>query len=144
MDQDQCLSCFLTLYLKCPSRNFGRSFSFLCSSYLELTARLDTFPFSYVFWQKNNKTVIHSSYNICCLIPWLKSQFATVEVMITSLKDGYPGFIEKKLKRHEVLVLLVCLVSFIVGIPYIFEVITILAQKFISKQINPNLLHIFI
>jgi len=49
------------------------------------------------------------------------SQFATVEVMITSLKDGYPGFIENKLKRHEVLVLLVCLVSFIVGIPYIFE-----------------------
>ena len=53
--------------------------------------------------------------------------------MITSLKDGYPGFIENKLKRHEVLVLLVCLVSFIVGIPYIFEVIKTVTQTSISK-----------
>ena len=42
--------------------------------------------------------------------------------MITSIKDGYGDIIDKYLKRHEVLVLLVCLVSFIVGIPYIFKV----------------------
>ena len=42
--------------------------------------------------------------------------------MITSLKDGYGDLIDKYLKRHEILVLLVCLISFIVGIPYIFQV----------------------
>jgi solute carrier family 6 GABA transporter-like protein 6/8/11/12/13 len=41
--------------------------------------------------------------------------------MLTSLKDGYPGFIERNLKHHDILVLLVCLVSFVVGIPYIFQ-----------------------
>lgn len=51
----------------------------------------------------------------------IDSQFATVEVMITSLKDGYGDMIEKYLKRHEILVLLVCLASFLVGIPYVFK-----------------------
>ena len=55
-------------------------------------------------------------------IIFFKFQFATVEVMITSLKDGYGDMIEKYLKRHEVLVLLVCLASFLVGIPYVFKV----------------------
>ena len=55
-------------------------------------------------------------------IYFFKFQFATVEVMITSLKDGYGDMIEKYLKRHEILVLLVCLASFLVGIPYVFKV----------------------
>ena len=55
-------------------------------------------------------------------ILFFEFQFATVEVMITSLKDGYGDLIEKYLKRHEVLVLLVCLTSFLVGIPYVFKV----------------------
>ena len=55
-------------------------------------------------------------------IIFFKFQFATVEVMITSLKDGYGDMIEKYLKRHEILVLLVCLASFLVGIPYVFKV----------------------
>ena len=49
-------------------------------------------------------------------------QFATVEVIITSLKDGFGDWIDKYLKHHEILVLLVCIVSFLVGIPFIFQV----------------------
>ena len=70
------------------------------------------------------KTKLFSRYTIIIwyYILLLKFQFATVEVMITSLKDGYGDIIEKYLKRHEVLVLLVCLTSFLVGIPYVFKV----------------------
>ena len=53
---------------------------------------------------------------------FFKFQFAVVEVIITSLKDVYGDLIDKYLKRHEILVLLVCLVSLIVGIPYVFQV----------------------
>ncbi|XP_065582143.1 sodium- and chloride-dependent GABA transporter ine-like [Artemia franciscana] len=51
----------------------------------------------------------------------IDSQFATVEVIVTSLKDGYHHLIERYLKRHEVLVLLICFVSFIFGIPNVME-----------------------
>ena len=49
-------------------------------------------------------------------------QFATVEVIITSLKDGFGEWIDKHLKHHELLVLIVCIISFLVGIPFIFQV----------------------
>jgi solute carrier family 6 GABA transporter-like protein 6/8/11/12/13 len=49
-------------------------------------------------------------------------QFATVEVIITSLKDGFGDWIDKYLKRHEILVLIVCSVSFVVGVPFVFQV----------------------
>ena len=52
----------------------------------------------------------------------IDSQFATVEVIITSIKDAYGRWIRLHLKRHEVLVLLVCIVSFICGIPNIMQV----------------------
>jgi len=51
----------------------------------------------------------------------IDSQFATVEVIITSLKDGCGAWIDKYLKRHDILVLIVCLVAFAVGIPYVFQ-----------------------
>ena len=70
------------------------------------------------------KTTIYWRYYLDTpsYILFFKFQFATVEVMITSLKDGYGDMIEKYLKRHEVLVLLVCLTSFLVVIPYVFKV----------------------
>lgn len=51
----------------------------------------------------------------------IDSQFAIVEVVITSLKDGYGRQIDKYLKRHEILVLIVCIFSFLCGLPNIFE-----------------------
>lgn len=51
----------------------------------------------------------------------IDSQFATVEVIITSLKDGCGDWIDKYLKRHDLLVLLVCATAFVVGIPYVFQ-----------------------
>merc|ERR1711953_639546 len=50
----------------------------------------------------------------------IDSQFAMVEVVITSLTDSYKDFIDKYL-RHEVMVLIVCVVSMLCGIPNLFE-----------------------
>jgi SNF family Na+-dependent transporter len=61
----------------------------------------------------------------------ISSQFATVEVVITSIKDS--GVLEKYVKRHEFLVAIVCFVTFIVGIPYIFEV-----SSQIAASVNKN------
>uniref|UniRef100_A0A6A7FVW4 Transporter n=1 Tax=Hirondellea gigas TaxID=1518452 RepID=A0A6A7FVW4_9CRUS len=55
------------------------------------------------------------------IILGIDSQFATVEVIVTSLKDAFPNWTKKYLKRHEVLALLVCLFCFTLGLPNIFE-----------------------
>jgi len=49
----------------------------------------------------------------------IDSQFATVEVIITSVKDGVVG-LEKKLS-HEALVAVVCVASFLCGIPHVLQ-----------------------
>ncbi|XP_065203547.1 sodium- and chloride-dependent GABA transporter ine-like [Planococcus citri] len=51
----------------------------------------------------------------------LNSQFAIVEVVVTSVQDGFPNWIKRKLVCHEILVLVVCFVSFIVGLPNVFQ-----------------------
>ena len=52
----------------------------------------------------------------------IDSQFSTVEVIITSLKDGFSDYIDRYIKHHEILVLLVCILGFLFGIPHIFKV----------------------
>ena len=49
-------------------------------------------------------------------------KFSTVEVIITSLRDGFGDWIDKYVVRHELLVLMVCMFSFLFGIPHIFNV----------------------
>ena len=49
-------------------------------------------------------------------------QFATLEVVITTLQDAYGKWIKTYLKRHEVLVLIMCLVSFVLGLPHVMQV----------------------
>ncbi|XP_063226082.1 sodium- and chloride-dependent GABA transporter ine [Bacillus rossius redtenbacheri] len=51
----------------------------------------------------------------------MNSQFAIVEVVVTSIQDGFPNWIKKKLMCHEMLVLIVCVVSFLFGLPHITE-----------------------
>ncbi|XP_063531128.1 sodium- and chloride-dependent GABA transporter ine-like [Cydia strobilella] len=51
----------------------------------------------------------------------LNSQFAIVEVVVTSIQDGFPDMIRKKLVYHELLVLCVCVVSFLFGLPHIIH-----------------------
>ncbi|XP_043224465.1 sodium- and chloride-dependent GABA transporter ine-like [Amphibalanus amphitrite] len=51
----------------------------------------------------------------------LDSQFATLEVVITTLQDAYGKWIKAYLKRHEVLVLLMCFVSFVLGLPHVMQ-----------------------
>ena len=58
------------------------------------------------------------SFNV--LIFFIK--FSTVEVIITSLRDGFGDWIDKYIVRHELLVLIVCMFSFLFGIPHIFNV----------------------
>ncbi|XP_059614816.1 sodium- and chloride-dependent GABA transporter ine isoform X1 [Phlebotomus argentipes] len=51
----------------------------------------------------------------------LNSQFAIVEVVVTSIQDGFPNWIRKKLVYHELLVLIVCVVSFFFGLPNLIQ-----------------------
>ncbi|CAG2059870.1 unnamed protein product [Timema podura] len=51
----------------------------------------------------------------------MNSQFAIVEVVVTSIQDGFPNWIKKRLMCHEMLVLIVCVVSFLFGLPHITE-----------------------
>jgi len=57
-----------------------------------------------------------------CLVLFLgvDSQFATVEVILTSIKDGWKSLNHKKYSQ-ELLVLAVCVTSFICGIPHIYQ-----------------------
>nr|XP_033474374.1 sodium- and chloride-dependent GABA transporter ine isoform X1 [Epinephelus lanceolatus] len=49
----------------------------------------------------------------------LDSQFATVEVAVTFIKDEFGAQILRFLKREELLVLAVCIIGFILGIPHV-------------------------
>ncbi|XP_023718756.1 sodium- and chloride-dependent GABA transporter ine isoform X4 [Cryptotermes secundus] len=51
----------------------------------------------------------------------LNSQFAIVEVVVTSIQDGFPKLIKKHLMCHEMLVLIVVIISFLFGLPHITE-----------------------
>ncbi|XP_058822979.1 sodium- and chloride-dependent GABA transporter ine isoform X2 [Topomyia yanbarensis] len=51
----------------------------------------------------------------------LNSQFAIVEVVVTSIQDGFPRWIKRKLVYHELLVLIVCTVSFFAGLPNLIQ-----------------------
>ncbi|CAG9585469.1 unnamed protein product [Danaus chrysippus] len=51
----------------------------------------------------------------------LNSQFAIVEVVVTSIQDGFPDMIRKRLVYHELLVLCVCAVSLVFGLPHIIH-----------------------
>lgn len=50
------------------------------------------------------------------------SQFATVEVAITFIKDEFGPKVIRFLKREELLALTVCIVGFILGIPHVTKV----------------------
>lgn len=41
---------------------------------------------------------------------------------MTSIQDGFPNWIKKKLVYHELLVLIICVVSFFFGLPNIIQV----------------------
>ncbi len=51
----------------------------------------------------------------------LNSQFAIVEVVVTSIADGFPNWIKMKLVYHELLVLIICIFAFFFGLPYIIQ-----------------------
>ncbi|KAI1900983.1 hypothetical protein AGOR_G00055460 [Albula goreensis] len=51
----------------------------------------------------------------------LDSQFAMVEVLVTFVMDGFGLKVLRVLKHKEVLVLVVCLVGFVLGIPHITQ-----------------------
>ncbi|CAG5123513.1 unnamed protein product, partial [Candidula unifasciata] len=51
----------------------------------------------------------------------IDSQFASVEVIVTTIQDHFYGQVKRYLKRKEVLVGLVCFVSFLCGLPNITQ-----------------------
>lgn len=48
-----------------------------------------------------------------------------MEVVVTSIQDGFPNWIKKKLVYHELLVLIVCVISFTFGLPNLIQVINL-------------------
>ncbi|XP_072516296.1 sodium- and chloride-dependent GABA transporter ine [Salminus brasiliensis] len=52
----------------------------------------------------------------------LDSQFAMVEVMVTSLMDSYSKPLLRYLRQKELLVLVVCSTAFLLGIPHVMQV----------------------
>ncbi|XP_032595038.1 sodium- and chloride-dependent GABA transporter ine isoform X2 [Drosophila grimshawi] len=51
----------------------------------------------------------------------LNSQFAIVEVVVTSIQDGFPRWIKRNLGYHEIVVLFVCVISCLFGLPNIIQ-----------------------
>ncbi|XP_013104533.2 sodium- and chloride-dependent GABA transporter ine [Stomoxys calcitrans] len=51
----------------------------------------------------------------------LNSQFAIVEVVVTSIQDGFPNWIKKHLGYHEIVVLIVSVISFLFGLPNLIQ-----------------------
>nr|XP_012137290.1 PREDICTED: sodium- and chloride-dependent GABA transporter ine isoform X2 [Megachile rotundata] len=51
----------------------------------------------------------------------LNSQFAIMEVVVTSIQDGFPKWVKRHLVCHETLVLLICVISFLFGLPNITQ-----------------------
>ncbi|XP_048123371.1 sodium- and chloride-dependent GABA transporter ine isoform X2 [Alosa alosa] len=51
----------------------------------------------------------------------LDSEFAMVEVMVTSLMDGYGKPLLKYFRLKEILVLMVCCTAFLLGIPHVMQ-----------------------
>lgn len=51
------------------------------------------------------------------------SQFAMVEVMVTSLMDQFHQPLMKLFRRKELLVLAVCAAAFLLGIPCVMQVV---------------------
>lgn len=51
----------------------------------------------------------------------IDSEFASVEVIVTTIQDHFSPQVKKYLKRKEVLVVVVCLVSFLCGLPNITQ-----------------------
>lgn len=51
----------------------------------------------------------------------IDSQFASVEVIVTTIQDHFGSAVRRTLKRKEVLVLIVCFVSFLAGLPNITQ-----------------------
>ena len=49
-------------------------------------------------------------------------QFANVEVAVTFIKDEFGPQVLRFLKREELLVLAVCVVGFLLGIPHVTRV----------------------
>ncbi|KAG7174340.1 Sodium- and chloride-dependent GABA transporter ine-like [Homarus americanus] len=53
--------------------------------------------------------------------PQALAKMPYANVIITSLQDAFPKWIRKHLKRHEVLVLIVCCISLLFGLPNIMQ-----------------------
>lgn len=59
-------------------------------------------------------------FTLLCL--GLNAQFALVEVVVTSMHDAYTQWIKRKFVYHELVVLIVCIVALLLGVPNVLQV----------------------
>ncbi len=57
-----------------------------------------------------------------------------IETVVTAIEDEFGVQVKKYLKRRELLVLMVCLITFLLSMPNLCPVIHILYNKFIQTQ----------
>ncbi|CAG0880902.1 unnamed protein product [Darwinula stevensoni] len=82
-----------------------------------------------VYPQALLKMPFHSVWAVCfffmLLCLGLDSQveinFASVEVVVTSITDAYGSLVRRYIKKHELLVLLICILSFLCGLPNVTQ-----------------------
>lgn len=72
--------------------------------------------------KQSGKSILRILLKICYNTISSSFQFAIVEVVVTSIQDGFPNWIKKRLMCHEVLVLVICVVSFLCGLPNVTNV----------------------
>lgn len=65
---------------------------------------------------------IEFSVSLLVITLIISFQFAIVEVIVTSIQDGFPRAVKKYLICHELLVLVVCFASFLLGLPLVTQV----------------------
>lgn len=70
--------------------------------------------------------------NYLPLVYFISFQFAIVEVIVTSIQDGFPRAVKKYLICHELLVLVVCFASFLLGLPLVTQVCRVSLKFYFS------------
>ena len=73
---------------------------------------------------------VYTNMTVCVVF-----QFASVEVIVTTIQDHFSPQVKKYLKRKEILVVIVCLVSFLCGLPNMTQVTKLMIRIWLFKAL---------
>lgn len=73
-------------------------------------------------WDRNTPRMVCFWHFLLLFPP--STQFASVEVVVTTIHDHFGAQMKKYFQRKEFSIAIICLVSFICGLPCVFQVLT--------------------